>query len=119
MELGLQDRTTRATRFTGGKALIGRIDEFIAQCAAGGPGRYLVVEAEAGMGKNALATYLAFTRGAEPAYRFGASRRNQRCERQGEQALGYLPTRRDRSARNRHVTRSLAHMKLQIGMNNL
>jgi hypothetical protein len=42
--------------------LIERIDEFIAGCLAHRVVAYLLVEAEAGMGKSALATYLAFTR---------------------------------------------------------
>jgi AAA ATPase domain len=64
MELGLQDPDNPRDpvgRFTGREDLIGRIDKFVAHCAAG-RGGYLVVEAEAGMGKSALATYLAFTR---------------------------------------------------------
>ncbi|MFN2496859.1 MAG: AAA family ATPase [Pseudonocardiaceae bacterium] len=48
--------------FTGREWLIKRIDEFIDGCVARRVGGYVLVEAEAGMGKSALATYLAFTR---------------------------------------------------------
>jgi hypothetical protein len=48
--------------FTGRVQLIERIDQFITRCSRGGPGRYLLIEAEAGMGKSALATWLAFNR---------------------------------------------------------
>ncbi|MCA1676308.1 MAG: hypothetical protein LC799_30410, partial [Actinobacteria bacterium] len=48
--------------FTGREWLIKRIDEFIADCVQRRVGGYVLVEAEAGMGKSALATYLAFTR---------------------------------------------------------
>ncbi|MBL7496891.1 ATP-binding protein [Frankia sp. CNm7] len=54
-------------RFRGRAELIGRIDAFLAWCVARRRGGYLLVEAEAGMGKSALATYLAFTR-AWPAH---------------------------------------------------
>ncbi|WP_239309713.1 WD40 repeat domain-containing protein [Frankia sp. Cj3] len=55
------------SRFRGRKDLIARIDEFISRCVQLRRGGYLLVEAEAGMGKSALATYLAFTR-AWPAH---------------------------------------------------
>lgn len=48
--------------FTGREWLIERIDKFIADCLAHRVGAYVLVETEAGMGKSALATYLAFTR---------------------------------------------------------
>ncbi|MGH4015295.1 MAG: ATP-binding protein [Pseudonocardiaceae bacterium] len=48
--------------FIGRGWLIKRIDEFIAECVERRIGGYVLVEAEAGMGKSALATYLAFTR---------------------------------------------------------
>ncbi|MCW2877828.1 MAG: hypothetical protein JWQ95_1928 [Sphaerisporangium sp.] len=49
--------------FTGRGWLLTRIDTFIGRCVARGRGAYLLVEAEAGMGKSALAAFLAFTRG--------------------------------------------------------
>jgi WD40 repeat protein len=64
-DMGLVDPVDAANRlgsFTGRGWLIERIDEFIADCLARRVGGYLLVEAEAGMGKSALATYLAFTR---------------------------------------------------------
>ncbi|MGO1050163.1 hypothetical protein [Crossiella sp. CA198] len=48
--------------FTGRGWLIEEIDEFIAGCVRDRVGGHLLIEAEAGMGKTALATYLAFTR---------------------------------------------------------
>ena len=48
--------------FTGRGWLIERIDAFIAECVVRRVGGYLLVEAEAGMGKSALATFLAFKR---------------------------------------------------------
>jgi len=48
--------------FTGREWLIKRIDEFIDWCVTRRVGGYVLVEAEAGMGKSALATFLAFTR---------------------------------------------------------
>lgn len=48
--------------FAGRRWLIDEIDEFIAGCVIDRVGGYLFIEAEAGMGKTALATYLAFTR---------------------------------------------------------
>jgi len=50
-------------RFRGRTDLIGKIDTFIGRCVQQRRGGYLLVEAEAGMGKSALAAYLAFTRG--------------------------------------------------------
>lgn len=49
--------------FTGRDWLLEQIDQFIAEQVAEGRGKYLLIEAEAGMGKSALATYLAFVRG--------------------------------------------------------
>jgi hypothetical protein len=48
--------------FTGREWLIERIEGFIEGCVRRRVGGYVLVEAEAGMGKSALATYLAFTR---------------------------------------------------------
>ncbi|MGH4024380.1 MAG: ATP-binding protein, partial [Pseudonocardiaceae bacterium] len=48
--------------FVGREWLIKRIDDFIADCVARRVGGYVLVEAEAGMGKSALATCLAFDR---------------------------------------------------------
>ncbi|MGH4026619.1 MAG: WD40 repeat domain-containing protein, partial [Pseudonocardiaceae bacterium] len=48
--------------FTGREWLIERIDKFIDECVTRRTSGYVLVEAEAGMGKSALATYLAFTR---------------------------------------------------------
>jgi WD40 repeat protein len=48
--------------FAGRRWLIDEIDEFIDECVIDKVGGYLFIEAEAGMGKTALATYLAFTR---------------------------------------------------------
>ncbi|MCK2244767.1 MULTISPECIES: hypothetical protein [unclassified Crossiella] len=48
--------------FTGRGRLIEEIDEFIAGCVRDRVGGHLLIEAEAGMGKTALATYLACTR---------------------------------------------------------
>jgi hypothetical protein len=53
----------RVSRFRGRAELIGRIDAFIDRCVAQRRGGFLLVEAEAGMGKSAFATYLAFSRG--------------------------------------------------------
>jgi hypothetical protein len=64
-ELGLTDPVDDSrlvAMFTGRVDLIGRIDQFVTRCSRGGPGRYLLIEAEAGMGKSALATWLAFHR---------------------------------------------------------
>ncbi|MCK9930249.1 ATP-binding protein [Frankia sp. Mgl5] len=49
-------------RFRGRTDLIRKIDAFIGRCAQQRRGGYLLVEAEAGTGKSALAAYLAFTR---------------------------------------------------------
>ncbi|TCJ40503.1 TIR domain-containing protein, partial [Parafrankia sp. BMG5.11] len=49
-------------RFQGREELIGKIDAFVARCVQQRRGGYLLIEAEAGMGKSALATYLAYTR---------------------------------------------------------
>ncbi|MCK9904441.1 WD40 repeat domain-containing protein [Frankia sp. Cpl3] len=49
-------------RFRGRADLIYKIDAFINRCVLQRWGAYLLVEAEAGMGKSALAAYLAFTR---------------------------------------------------------
>lgn len=54
-------------RFRGRAELIDRITTFLAWSVAQRRGGYLLIEAEAGMGKSALATYLAFTR-AWPAH---------------------------------------------------
>ncbi len=64
-DLGLVDLADPANPlgcFTGREWLIKRIDEFIDECVTRRVGGYVLVEAEAGMGKSALATYLAFTR---------------------------------------------------------
>ncbi|MFD4644194.1 hypothetical protein ACFWN2_43270 [Lentzea sp. NPDC058436] len=61
-ELRLTDAEGPVGLFTGRDWLIEQIDAFIAGCVRDGVGGHLVVEAEAGMGKTALATYLAFTR---------------------------------------------------------
>ncbi|WP_243408131.1 NACHT and WD repeat domain-containing protein, partial [Frankia canadensis] len=50
-------------RFRGRTDLIRKIDAFISRSIQMRRGGYLLIEAEAGMGKSALATYLAFTRG--------------------------------------------------------
>ena len=50
-------------RFRGRTDLIAKIDTFIGRYVQQRRGGYLLVEAEAGMGKSALAAYLAFTRG--------------------------------------------------------
>ncbi|WP_076826895.1 WD40 repeat domain-containing protein [Frankia sp. CcI49] len=50
------------SRFRGREELIGRIDAFLDRCVRQRRGGFLLVEAEAGMGKSALAAYLAFTR---------------------------------------------------------
>ncbi|WP_083873563.1 AAA family ATPase [Frankia sp. QA3] len=53
--------------FQGRTQLIEKIDAFLALCVQRRRGGFLLVEAEAGMGKSALAAYLAFTR-AWPAH---------------------------------------------------
>ncbi|ONH59045.1 hypothetical protein CcI49_18025 [Frankia sp. CcI49] len=50
-------------RFRGRTELIEKIDIAIGRCMQQRRGGYLLIEAEAGMGKSALAAYLAFTRG--------------------------------------------------------
>jgi len=62
--------------FTGRRWLVDAVDRFVAGCVARRVGGYLLIEAEAGMGKSALATYLAFDRErAWPAHisRLGAA----------------------------------------------
>ncbi|WP_018502794.1 NACHT and WD repeat domain-containing protein, partial [Parafrankia discariae] len=49
-------------RFRGRVDLITTIDAYLQRCVQQRRGGYLLIEAEAGMGKSALATYLAFTR---------------------------------------------------------
>ncbi|WP_239342118.1 AAA family ATPase [Frankia sp. CiP3] len=61
------DPNNPVSRFRGRKELIERIDGFLARCVRQRRGGYLLIEAEAGMGKSALAAYLAFTR-AWPAH---------------------------------------------------
>jgi WD40 repeat protein len=61
------DLDNPVSRFRGRTELIGRIDAFLSRCVQQRRGGYLLVEAEAGMGKSALATYLAYTR-AWPAH---------------------------------------------------
>jgi WD40 repeat protein len=61
------DPDNPVSRFRGRRELIGRIDVFLERCVQQRRGGYLLIEAEAGMGKSALATYLAFTR-AWPAH---------------------------------------------------
>ncbi|MEX5710288.1 WD40 repeat domain-containing protein [Parafrankia sp. FMc6] len=61
------DPDNPVARFRGRTDLINTIDAFIQRCVHQRRGGYLLVEAEAGMGKSALATYLAFTR-AWPAH---------------------------------------------------
>jgi len=61
------DLDNPVSRFRGRTELIGRIDAFLNRCVQQRRGGYLLVEAEAGMGKSALATYLAYTR-AWPAH---------------------------------------------------
>ncbi|WP_241830121.1 ATP-binding protein, partial [Parafrankia colletiae] len=56
------DTANPVARFRGRTDLIGKIDTFIGRCVQQRRGGYLLVEAEAGMGKSALAAYLAFTR---------------------------------------------------------
>ncbi|OHV65757.1 toll/interleukin-1 receptor domain-containing protein [Pseudofrankia sp. BMG5.36] len=56
------DLDNPVSRFRGRTELIGRIDAFLNRCVQQRRGGYLLVEAEAGMGKSALATYLAYTR---------------------------------------------------------
>ena len=48
--------------FTGREWLIKDIDSFLKECVEKRTGRYLLVEAEAGMGKGTLAAFLAFRR---------------------------------------------------------
>lgn len=57
------DRNDLVGNFTGREWLLTEIDRFIAGCVRDKRGGHLFIEAEAGMGKSALATYLAFTRG--------------------------------------------------------
>ncbi|CUU53997.1 WD domain-containing protein, G-beta repeat-containing protein, partial [Parafrankia irregularis] len=49
-------------RFRGRANLITTIDTYLQRCVQQRRGGYLLIEAEAGMGKSALATYLAYTR---------------------------------------------------------
>ncbi|CAJ64963.1 MULTISPECIES: NACHT and WD repeat domain-containing protein [Frankia] len=62
-----EEPTNPVGLFRGREKLIGKIDAFLALCVQRRRGGFLLVEAEAGMGKSALAAYLAFTR-AWPAH---------------------------------------------------
>ena len=55
---GVLERDLDLGRFTGREELIGRIDQFIAARPRG----YMVVQAEAGVGKSSLAAHLVWTR---------------------------------------------------------
>ncbi|MFF5320860.1 hypothetical protein ACFY3R_25140, partial [Micromonospora chalcea] len=61
LELGLTVADEPVGGFTGRGWLVEKIDAWIAQVAARPVGGYVLVEAEAGLGKSALATYLAFS----------------------------------------------------------
>ncbi|MDH6466234.1 hypothetical protein M2302_006440, partial [Micromonospora sp. A200] len=61
LELGLTVDDEPVGGFTGRGWLVEKIDVRIAQVAARPVGGYVLVEAEAGLGKSALATYLAFS----------------------------------------------------------
>ncbi|GAB3946827.1 hypothetical protein GCM10027614_41010 [Micromonospora vulcania] len=61
LELGLTSGDDPVGGFTGRSWLVETIDARIAQIAARPTGGYVLVEAEAGLGKSALATYLAFS----------------------------------------------------------
>ncbi|WP_144082855.1 MULTISPECIES: hypothetical protein, partial [unclassified Micromonospora] len=61
LELGLTVNDEPVGGFTGRGWLVKKIDARIAQVAARPVGGYVLVEAEAGLGKSALATYLAFS----------------------------------------------------------
>ncbi|TCJ40420.1 AAA family ATPase [Parafrankia sp. BMG5.11] len=56
------DPDNPVARFRGRADLIDTIDAYLQRCVQLRRGGYLLIEAEAGMGKSALATYLAFTR---------------------------------------------------------
>ena len=60
-ELGLERDGEPVGGFTGRGWLIEDVDARIAQVAARRVGGYVLIEAEAGLGKTALATYLAFS----------------------------------------------------------
>ncbi|MEU1840241.1 hypothetical protein [Micromonospora chersina] len=61
LELGLTVADEPVGGFTGRGWLVEKIDVRIGQVAARPVGGYVLVEAEAGLGKSALATYLAFS----------------------------------------------------------
>ncbi|MCZ7440196.1 hypothetical protein O7598_27600 [Micromonospora sp. WMMC241] len=61
LELGLTVGDEPVGGFTGRGWLVEKIDELIAKVADRRVGGYVLVEAEAGLGKSALATYLAFS----------------------------------------------------------
>ncbi|MEU1746582.1 hypothetical protein, partial [Micromonospora arida] len=61
LELGLTVDDDPVGGFTGREWLVEKLDARIAQVAARPVGGYVLVEAEAGLGKSALATYLAFS----------------------------------------------------------
>ncbi|MEV7267891.1 hypothetical protein AB0N38_30460, partial [Micromonospora aurantiaca] len=61
LELGLTVGDEPVGGFTGRGWLVEKIDARIAQVAARPVGGYVLVEAEAGLGKSAVATYLAFS----------------------------------------------------------
>lgn len=55
---GVLERDLDLARFTGRERLIGRIDQFIATRSRG----YVVIQAEAGVGRSSLAAHLVWTR---------------------------------------------------------